>query len=491
MIREAITDTDKGAFNGSVSEQICIARAAFALYEYNTDRAILKRIAVWLRYLEIEFESLSLQDRLLYQPADLMELLVRFYQATGMKSVLRICAKLRASAFDWTTALHTFQQSIPIRSEEEEPLSLNLTVLPEELDFHEKEKLINHAELLADGMRYTLFSGLFSGHGQDLSAGKTVWNYLQKHHRALCGGTTANPFLSGQASDQAIGNRALAAWTEAFAAQMNTEDSDWAADELIRIIFNGLDDCLERQELSETQYINTFSEKGEASADPAGLYARMLRATDAAFRHAAAVTEEGIRINYLLSARILVMICKQPVILAMDDKSAVFQCKNPFTAPVVICHPRSDTAKITFMNQGDITHHTDNTEEGNGIGRQISTNMRWQDGDGFRMEPDETVICEDTHHQGVCFLKGNRLLSVRAEPDRYAFTVNEPPVCRDGKSFISLSQTGKWRSREDRPADIPVLPSVKGEASETELHFYHQTKQRITMFPRTEHSCLK
>ena len=109
MILGGLADTGSGALEGSVAEQICRAQAAFAVYEYNTDRTILKRIALWLRYLEVEFDTVCLQDGGLYRPADLMELLVRFYQATGTKAVLRLCSRLRAEAFDWTTALHTFQ----------------------------------------------------------------------------------------------------------------------------------------------------------------------------------------------------------------------------------------------------------------------------------------------------------------------------------------------------------------------------------------------
>ena len=57
-ILHAIEDSENGALSGTFSEQICIARATFALFEYNTDREILKRIASWLRYVEIEFDNL-------------------------------------------------------------------------------------------------------------------------------------------------------------------------------------------------------------------------------------------------------------------------------------------------------------------------------------------------------------------------------------------------------------------------------------------------
>ena len=62
MILNAIRDTENGSIEGKLSVQISIARAAFAVYEYNTDRSILQRIAVWCRYLEIEFDQLTRED---------------------------------------------------------------------------------------------------------------------------------------------------------------------------------------------------------------------------------------------------------------------------------------------------------------------------------------------------------------------------------------------------------------------------------------------
>ena len=246
LILDETRKMENNEFEGSVRDQVSKARAAFTVYEYNTDRTILRRIAFWLRYLEAEFDTLCTQDCILFCPADLMELLIRFYQVSGTKAVLRLCVKLRAKAFDWTTALQTFQQSIPIELEKANPEVFLQNATPEDLDYGDRQKLINHAEMLADGVRYTLYSGLFSGHGLDLSAGKTVWRHLSRHHQAICGGTTSDPFLCGRGSDKPVSNTALAAWSEAFAAQMILSDSEWAADELIRIVFNGLYDCLEK-----------------------------------------------------------------------------------------------------------------------------------------------------------------------------------------------------------------------------------------------------
>ena len=490
LILGGIGETENGAFEGSAAEQICRARAAFAVYEYTADRAILKRIASWLRYLEVEFDRFSLEDGLLYRPADLMELLVRFYRVTGMRSVLRICAKLRASAFDWTTALHTFQQSIPIRGEDGVmPPLPDLSRKPEELDYDEKEKLINHGEMIADGVRYTLWDGLFSGHGQDLSSGKTVWASLEKHHRALCGGTTADPYLCGRGADRAVDNRALAAWTEAFAAQMILPDSAWAAEEMIRIVFNGMDDCLNREEIPDRQRINTLQDEEDA-ADPAAVYARITRATADAFSHAVTLTEEGIRINYLLPARYLLMMRKQAAVLITEEGTAAFQCKKPFSAPVDLFVSPAGTAKVLLKKDGRVSGGSAREAE-TVTGRWLHTEEEWNNGDGFLMEQDGSVVCEDTHHQGLCFLAGNRLLSLAAEPERFAFAVTGTASAEDKKVTVPVAETERWHLRGDRPADIPVLPDARKETVNAELTSYATTAHRITMFPKAENACLK
>ena len=488
MICQALADTEDGSFAGSVDEQICTARAALSVYEYNTDRAILKRIAVWLRYLEIEFDRLSVQGTFLYRPADLMELLIRYYRITGMKSILRLCTRLRVSAFDWTTALHTFKQSIPLQPGNDDVLQLSAK--PADMDYNEKEKLINHAETLADGVRYTLYAGLFSGHGMDISSGRTVWAYLLKHHHALCGGTSANPFLCGSASDNYIDNRSLAAWTEAFASQLALSDSDWALDELIRIVFNGLEECINHSELFEKQQINTFGQTDESSSDPVTLYARISRAVSSVFEHAISLTLHGIRINYLIPCRILLQMQKQPVVLRISENTALFQCKNSFSCDISYYCSITDTSRISMIREGKkITREPANEQSRNGI--RLHAQGKWQNQDGFIAEPGNEIIVEATHHHGVCFIGENRVFSLPVSNEQYSFAVYEIPVRQDGHTTVQLQPVGIWQIRNSQPGDIPVLPESAADPVQMELTPYSRTFRRITMFPRTNHACLK
>lgn len=487
-ICQAMQDTEDGSVNGSISEQIQTVRAALAVFEYNTDRSILKRIALWLRFLEIQFDRLSLQGSFLYQPADLMELFVRYYQITGMKSVLRLCAKLRASAFDWTTALHTFQQSIPIQAGDNQ--TVQYASIPEKMDYIEREKLINHAESLADGIRFTLYAGLFSGNGHDLSSGKTAWNYLYRHHHALCGGTSAGPFLCGCAPDRKVNNRAIAAWTEAFASQLTLKDSDWALEELIRIVFNGLEDCISHQTVSEYQQINSLNNKHSEIKEPEQLYARITRAVAAAYQHSVALTSDGIRIHYLIPSKMMLMIKKQPAVLTIDECSAIFQCTESFICEVDFFCPYTATADVSMIREGkQIRRSAKEPIQGKSIFYRAEG--QWQNHDGFILQKNRMIICEDTHHQGMCFLAGNRLYSLPAGDEHYAYAVCETPEYRDDKITVRTQHTEKWHMKDHEPGDIPVLPDTKGESVQMELAPYALTQKRITMFPRTKQACSK
>ena len=483
MIRNMIAETESGAFSGTIFEQICVARAAMSLFEYSAERTILKRISGWLRYIEIEWDDLIIRDGILYRPADLMELLVRYYLASGTKSSLRLCARLRAESFDWTTALHTFQQTIPIRSEKENNDYGFPSVKPEEIDYTQKEKLINHSEMLADGVRYTLYAGLFSGHRQDLSAGKTVWSQLIRHHRALCGGTTGDPFLSGNAADQPVNNMSLAAWTEAFGAQMILPDFPWAADEMIRIIRNGLDDCLSRNEEYRTQRVNTIRETREAVTDPAAWFARMTRAVSAAYRYAVSLTEKGLRINYTMPGKYLFMSRKQPLILRMDSHAVCFQCKEPVSVPLEIyLSPLCSYSVRTIRDRQDSGFFSQ--EERNSC--CILTDAEWHDQDRVLFDPDEKILCEDTHHQGAAFIKSGRLLCMPSDSEGFARAVCGHPACKDDRIVVYTAKAEKWRIRNDQPADIPVLPDIKEEPVLTVLKYYSDCPFRITMFPRAK-----
>ena len=434
-------------------------------------------------FVEIEFETLIVQDGILYNPADLMELLVRYYLVSGVRSTLRLCARLRAEAFDWSTALHTFQQTVPCGLDSDTVRHQFPPVRPDQIDYDEKEKLINHALLMADGVRYTLYTGLYSGNRQELTAGKTVWQQLRRHHRALCGGTTGTPFFSGNASDLPVSNLVLSAWTEAFGAQMILSDSFWAADEMIRIVYNGLDDCLNRTEIPEEQRINNILDEAGMMSGGTELYARMTRAVAVSVRNAVTLTENGFRINYALPAKYLLMVRKQAFILKTDSDAFEFQCKTPVSVRAEIYMSPYNSFSIYTERKGKTNRKLIRNELPEN-GCCVVTETEWQDQDRISLMPDGCVLSEETHHQGLAFITAGRLLSMPADNRNFARTICGCPVCTDGRVTVMTAPAEKWRLRDGQPADIPVLPAADGEPAPTVLKPYSECPYRITVFPK-------
>ena len=184
------------------------------------------------------------------------------------------------------------------------------------------------------------------------------------------------------------------------------------------------------------------------------------------------------------------MVRKQPAVLATEEGAASFQCKKPFRATVELFVSGTCTAKVLLKKGGKVSGGSAQDAD-SAKGRWLRTEEEWNNGDGFLLQQDGSVVCEDTHHQGVCFLAGNRLLSAAAKPDRFAFAVTGKPYTEDGKVSVPVAETERWHMRGDRPADIPVLPDVRKETVNAGLTPYALTAHRITMFPKAENACLK
>jgi hypothetical protein len=490
LISAALTETEDGSFKGHIEEQIAVARAGMALFEFNTDRMILKRIASWCRYIEIEWDQLFSTGKTLFIPADFMELLINFYRVSGIKSVLRLCTKLRSAAFDWTTALHTIQQVLPLDVKEEEQISFIDRIGIDELNYDQKKILLNHAEMLADGIRYTLYSGIFSGNRQDLTAGKTAWNILQKHYRAICGGTTAGPFLNGTASNAEISTAAMTAWTEAFASQMLLSDSEWATDEMIRIVFNGLNYCLHSDKLPDYQTVNSIGQRNEQN-NTAKLYAKTARAAAAAFRGGITVTEKSIRINYLMPARYLLMIRKEAVILHSNGNAIRFYSKNPKNVPVDLFRAKTETAVISVRRVEEEDKVIPSQIENSRTGQYIRLEEINFTTDSICFEQRNNIYSENTHHQGICWFVRNHLLVYECDKQSYNVAAAKEPEMDGKEAKVTLFCIDGWNLHHNEPDDIPVFPGHYFETKTVSLALYDLSSAKISMFPRINPLCLK
>ena len=186
----------------------------------------------------------------------------------------------------------------------------------------------------------------------------------------------------------------------------------------------------------------------------------------------------------------MLMIKKQPAVLTIDECSAIFQCTESFICEVDFFCPYTATADVSMIRGGkQIRISAKEPIKGKSIFYRAEG--QWQNHDGFILQKNRMIICEDTHHQGMCFLAGNRLYSLPAGDEHYAYAVCETPEYRDDKITVRTQHTEKWHMKDHEPGDIPVLPDTKGESVQMELAPYALTQKRITMFPRTKQACSK
>ena len=494
-IAAVLSDTEDGSFaDVKTAEQVYAARAALALFEYTGEKEILKRLARWCRWLEAGWDGFTGSRWVRIQPADLIEFLVRYYRITGLKAVLRLCSRLRSAAMDWTTVLHHFQQrtAIDLPDSAEEMKALYAREDFKELDFFNTQYLTNHAEILADGMRYTAYSAIYSGNGQELSAGRKGWEYIQKHHGAVCGGTTANVLLSGRGANRGIHPAATAAWAEAMISQIQTGTEPWAVNELVRIVYNGLADCLNHTDQPEYRFVNHLDGDGHTLCfDPSPekdqeihTLGRLARAAAAVWQFAVTSGPEETRLNYLLPGRYLVSGSGQPAVLTCDGEAVHVRCKGSFDMDLLIFCSETETAAISIQNGNGTETPADTDQMIRSGGGYLRIRRSWKNLDTIIFHQGERLYTEDTQHQGICIIMRNRLMSLDVSGSEYRYAVCGKPFVKNGKPFVPVKRISRWPAADGIPSDIPVLPSGKEETVFAPLNLYPETTERITVFPR-------
>ena len=479
VIRESVFRNAEGAFPGDWEAQIATACAALALHFFQPDRGILQRLASWCRALEANWDEVMAQRSIRVRPADLMRFLVTFYRITGLPAVLRLCERLRASAMDWTTVLQEFRQRIPIEKQYQRDELERLTAesAADETDYFARQLMINDAELLADGLRYTVFAAMFSGNGQDLTAGHNGWSAIERDHGAVCGGTTGERFLAGRGTDRKISTRVAAAWAEAFAEAMQMDHASWAADALTRLAFNALPACVSGERILSIQRVNGPEDAGP-EASPAVL-GRLARAWAKIYGACVMPMEDGIGIRLLLEGTYAVTFHQQMVSVQMQKEAIVIRSGCSENLPVRLYCAATETRLIS---SGD--SQAQNGPNDTGFGRQMEMIVPAGQQRMLSFSEGSTMRVLETYHQGLCVIRGNELMVLDAREEGFGFAACGEPFSKDGKIVLPVRRADAWKERDGIPADLPVRPEGSGELQEKTLKPYVQTPCRIAVFPR-------
>ena len=492
LILSALEKEPEGALPGDYQQQLRIARAAMAVYEENLNHSILRKLASWCEMLELQWDMVSAERSVRIQPGDWMEFLVRFYRLTGIKAVLRLCTRLRATAMDWTTLLHSFHQRKPL-SAQLSPEEIHILMKDEsgnESDFMVRQALINRAELLADGIRYAAYSGIFSGNGQELSAGEKGWSAVNRDHGAVCGGTTADVLLAGKATNRGIYAAAIAAWTEAFISQAMLQGAPWAMDALSRIVHNALPACIGAKEPVMYQRVNSLREDPgsagcaapEDGTDSVHVLARLARALGAARKAAVTAMPEGFSLNLSLPGMYVLGLGNEMISVRISGTDAVLRSSNGLRGEFTLFLADTEIrpVRVQMGEQEAETKRPEQVREGTYLLLK---------GDGSRScrisyGESEHLVVLSTHHEGICCFSGPRLLTLEARNGTFRTAACGEPVLVDGQPMIPVCDVSGWINRDGIPADVPVLPKTEGETRLEPMYPYSETPVRIAVFPR-------
>lgn len=477
---------EDGSLPGSVTEQVALLRAAWAMYEHEAKRPLLEKLALWCGWACEHWDIVLADQAVRVSPADLMELLLGLYRVTGKKPLLHLCERLRAEAMDWSGALHTFSVQRPMkriiawdelaqgmRSEEDR-----------ESGFYTRQYLTCHGETLGDGLRCSLMSGQFSGSGTELSAPKAGWEKISRYHGAVCGGITADETLGGASPSCAVDAASLGAWAEAFAALRE----NWAFDALDTLLHNGLPACVADGNPVAFQRVNGLdADCGTADcyhiSEGAQLRAlnRLCRGYAAAISSAVTMKPDGLSVNLYVPGRYTVP-TEQGVIrlnvAGRDGSWAVtVHARQPVKAVIRLRVPGwTDEAAVT-VNGLDIGDDC--------VGMSISLDRTWQDGDLIAVRFGCGLRVVEGYHQSACVMHGNKLMAMpaTAESAWNAALCGEPSL-EDGHVTVPLRRVPVWNRKDAVPVDLPVLPETEGETFTAELQPYADTPSRIAVFPR-------
>lgn len=487
-ISEALgRQSEDGSLPGSIPEQVALLRAAWAVYEHDAKRPTLEKLVLWCGWACEHWETVLESAALRVSPADLMGLLLDLYRVTGKKPLLHLCDRLRAGAMDWSSTLHTFSVQRPMkRIISGEELEQGMQAEDgSESGFYTRQYLTCHGETLADGLRGSLMSGLFSGSRSELTAPKAGWEKISRYHGAVCGGVTADETLGGASPSSAIHSAALGAWAEAFAAMKE----DWAFDALDILLHNGLPACIGQDAIAAFQRVNTLAQDCETSdcyhigADAAQrALNRLCRGYAAAVSSIVTTRADGLSVNLYVPGRYALPTAQGALRLSVSGKggdwSLSVRVHQPVKAVMRLRVPAWAEEAAATINGQDVGH--DN------VGADITLDRTWQDGDQITLRFSRVPRVLEGYHHSACVMLGNQVWVMPATPDSdwNAAICGEPSLTEDGLVTVPLRRVPVWRRKGATPVDLPVLPETEGAPFTAALRPYADTPCRIAVFPR-------
>ena len=449
-----------GAFAMPLTGSLCVARAAFHAYLWQNDRRYLACVNSFLTWCAANYDRVIAEQGIRRNPADLIELAIEYYRYTLTPGSLRLLAKLRRDATDWSVRLRTFDTTRPVQADDPS--------LTEEI----RESL--RADAIADGLRGVRLMSEYSGNGTEAGTGEIAWPKIRRWHGAVCGGTTGTPYLAGPSPAAPMDPSVIGAWAEAMATCASYGES-WAVDEAERLFCNAVpaaacEAAIRVNQLGDHPDHKTKEETEEAAG-------RLLRGTAALLSTAVLRLADGFRVLYPAAMTFGLTLGGQRVVTALREGSHTWilrlQPENPVEFNLEIRVPSWAEKAHVILPDGK----TMDCKAGTVFARK----QLWKPGDEIRLAFEPALQIAATHHQGRSVFCGSRLMALPASSDEWAYALESAWIEND-EIKAKLLPVKDWKLKNGQPADVPVLPETAGEAVERTLVPFAETRARVALF---------
>jgi len=481
LMNEALSrQQPSGELPGSVAEQVALMRAAYAVYEFDTDRVRLEKMALWCGWACENWENVLADREVRVRPGELMELLCSLYRITGKAALMELCKRLRAQGMDWTSVLHTFSQQRPLMREM--PFDLLQAHMADEREhesgYYTRLYLTNHSEYLADGVRSAVTCGRFSGSGSELSAPRTGWEKITRYHGAVCGGVTGDETLAGASPAAGVSAAGLGAWAESLASV----DEPWAYDALEVLVANALPVAAGEEEIQCVQQVNQVGEsrRYHLGADlPLRSLNRLMRGYAAVASCAVTQRPEGPAVNLYLPGEYIVPAENGAMLLKIreekGEKVITVRVKEAFRAEMKLRVPKWARETTVSINGLPMDAACENLE--------VEIDRVWENGDTVTVAFSAPLQELEGYHQGACIMAGPVLYAMDAASDspNNVALCGEPVMDGEGRITAPVRLVPDWKNTT---GDIPVLPRTEGDVLHVALVPYADAKRPVALFPR-------
>ena len=446
-----------GSFELALTEALSLIRAAWHAYLWKKEKAYLTSAANFLSWTAEHYEAVISDREIRLHPADLIELAIGFYRVTGTQGSLRLLAKLRRDATDWSVRLRTFDTTRPVQADD--------PALTEEI----RDSL--RGDSLADGLRGVQIMSEYSGNGTETQTGAFSWPKISRWHEAVCGSTTGAAYLAGTSPAAVLDPSVAGAWAEAVAESASSGEA-WAADEAEKLYINAMPAATEGNLFAVNQLPKTHPEKKNAVTD-----GRILRGAAALLSSALLKLPDGFRVLFAAPVTCGIVVEGQRLLVAVQEEKNAWvirlQPENPVEFKAQLRVPSWAKDACVSVN--------DSRPEPCKPGSIHTIQRKWNPGDVIRMQFEPEIRIVQTHHQGKCVFLGPRLMSLPAAAEKWAYAL-ETAWIENGKVHAKLLPVRGWKLKNGQPADVPVLPETAGEPVERILTPFAETQSRISVF---------